>query len=102
MTFAIFFNALQFIGGIILSFGYIPQIIKTFKTKKVEDLSLVYYFNIFIGVGLMEAYSIYNLIHGIAVMFFITNTIALACCTSMLVLTFIYSRPKHIEKMKNI
>lgn len=100
MTLDMIFNLLQLIGGIILSVGYIPQIYKTFKTKKVEDLSLAYYFNIFIGVALMEAYAIYNATKGVAIMFLITNTIALACCTSMLILTFLYSRPKHVEKLK--
>lgn len=98
----IFFNILQLIGGIILSIGYAPQIWKTFRTKKVDDLSLPYYVNVFIGVALMEAYSIYNILHGVASMFFITNTIALVCCTTMMVLTYLYSRPKHIQKMQKL
>lgn len=92
MQLTVLFNLLQLIGGIILSVGYLPQIYKTYKTKSVEDLSTAYYFNIFLGVGLMEAYAIFSAIHGVAYMFLVTNTIAWACCTSMLVLTVKYRK----------
>lgn len=92
MDLGVFFNLLQLIGGIILSVGYIPQIAKTIKTKSVEDLSSAYYFNIFIGVGCMEAYAIYNAIHGIALMFLITNTIAWCLGGTMLMLTLKYRK----------
>ena len=87
---AVFFNLLQLIGGIILSVGYLPQIAKTIKTKSVKDLSTAYYFNIFIGVGLMEAYAIFSAIQGVALMFLVTNTIAWVLCGTMLVLTLRY------------
>lgn len=90
----IFFNLLQLVGGIILAFGYIPQIVKTFRTKSVKDLSTTYYIGIVIGVALMELYAIYNLIHGIAIMFFITNTISLVMCVTMLILTITYREKK--------
>ena len=90
MTWTIFFNLLQLVGGIILSIGYLPQIAKTIKTKSVEDLSTAYYFNIFIGVGLMEAYAIFSVIQGVAIMFLVTNTIAWALCCTMLILTLKY------------
>lgn len=86
------FNAMQFIGGIILSIGYLPQILKTIKTKSVGDISLPYYVNVMIGVGLMEAYAIYNALQGVAIMFLITNTIALSCCSTMAFLTWKYGK----------
>lgn len=91
--FGVIFNLLQLIGGIILSIGYIPQIAKTVKTKSVEDLSSAYYFNIFIGVGLMEAYALYNvLILGTAKMFLVTNTVAWLLGGTMLFLTLRYRK----------
>lgn len=92
MNLGVFFNLLQLIGGIILSVGYIPQIAKTVRTKSVEDLSSAYYFNIFIGVGLMEAYAIYSALNGVAYMFLVTNTIAWVLGGTMLFLTLKYRK----------
>ena len=79
-------NLLQLIGGIILSIGYIPQIKQILKTKSVSDFNITYLSSLTIGVGLMEIYAIYNLTQGIAIMFFVTNTIAFLLAATMLVL----------------
>ena len=79
-------NLLQLIGGIILSIGYIPQIKQILKTKSVSDFNITYLSSLTIGVGLMEIYAIYNLTQGIAIMFFVTNTIAFLLAAIMLVL----------------
>ncbi|PEM65287.1 hypothetical protein CN613_25415 [Bacillus pseudomycoides] len=72
------FNLLQFIGGVILSVGYIPQIIKIVKTKSVRDFSLIYLTGIFTGIVFMEAYAIYMwFVMHTAGAFMITNTIAM-------------------------
>lgn len=72
------FNLLQFIGGVILSIGYLPQIYKIIKTKSVRDFSRIYVGGIFVGIIFMEAYAIYMFfVMGTAGAFFITNTIAL-------------------------
>ncbi|HDR8302828.1 TPA: PQ-loop repeat-containing protein [Bacillus cereus] len=72
------FNLLQFIGGIILSIGYIPQIYKILKTKSVRDFSRIYVGGIFTGIIFMEAYAVYMyFVMHTAGAFFITNTIAL-------------------------
>lgn len=72
------FNLLQFIGGVILSVGYLPQIIKIVKTKSVRDFSRIYLGGIFVGIIFMEAYAAYMwfALHT-AGAFMITNTIAL-------------------------
>ncbi|GAA0071725.1 hypothetical protein UT300003_32500 [Clostridium sardiniense] len=97
MDLGVFFNLLQLIGGIILSVGYIPQIAKTIRTKSVEDLSTAYYFNIFIGVGCMEAYAIYSALNGVALMFLVTNTIAWVLGGTMLFLTIRYRKRAKIN-----
>ncbi|MDF9638846.1 MULTISPECIES: PQ-loop domain-containing transporter [Bacillus cereus group] len=72
------FNLLQFIGGVILSVGYIPQIIKIVKTRSVRDFSLIYLTGIFTGILFMEAYAIYMyFVMHTAGAFMITNTIAM-------------------------
>lgn len=92
MNLGVFVNLLQLIGGIILSVGYIPQIRKTIRTKSVEDLSSAYYKTMFIGVGLMEVYAIYNVLSGVALMFLVTNTIAWCLCGTMMILTIKYRK----------
>lgn len=88
-------NLAQLIGGIILTAGYIPQIIKTFKTKSVNDISLQYYGLIVIGVLLMEMYAIYQaVVNHAAGMFLITNSMALICCTTMFILVAKYRTKK--------
>jgi MtN3 and saliva related transmembrane protein len=74
-----FFSMLQLIGGVILSVGYIPQLIKIFKTRSVDDFSKLYLGAIFIGICLMELYAVYMyVILGIPEIkaFFITNTVS--------------------------
>lgn len=90
----ILFNTLQLIGGIILSIGYIPQIIKTIKTKSAEDFSALYFSSLVLGIFLMELYAIYNAIHGVAYMFLVTNSISLLLTDIMLVLTICYKKKK--------
>ena len=85
-------NLLQLLGGIILSIGYIPQIKQIMKTKSVSDFNFKYLFSITLGVGLMEIYAVYNLIQGIAIMFFVTNTIAFLLAVTMLVLNKKYRK----------
>lgn len=92
------FNALQFIGGIILTFGYVPQIIKVVKTKSTNDFHLGYFVSIWTGIMFMEAFAIYNGLQGIAVMFLVTNSIALACETILLGLILYYRYVKKINR----
>ena len=94
----VFFSLLQLAGGIILSIGYIPQIRKVLKTKSMKDFDIKFLASLVIGVGLMEVYAVYNVIQGVAVMFFVTNTIALLLAVIMLVLYSIYGRNKEDAK----
>jgi len=71
------FNLAQFIGGIILSFGYIPQISQIIKTKSVKDLNLKTFYFVFIGIFLMEVYAINLVINNAGHMFLVTNTMSL-------------------------
>jgi MtN3 and saliva related transmembrane protein len=71
------FDILQFIGGLILSFGYVPQLVQIIKTKSVKDLNFKTFLFVFIGIFLMEIYAINLVIHGFGHMFLVTNSMAL-------------------------
>jgi MtN3 and saliva related transmembrane protein len=88
-------NLLQLIGGLILTFGYIPQITKILKTKSVRDFSLVYLGSIFTGILFMEIYAVYMyfVVHA-AGMFFTTNTICLCLAATEFFLVLYYYNKK--------
>lgn len=81
------FSVMQLIGGVILSLGWIPQIIQILKTKSVSDLSLKAYLLMFLGISLMEAYAISLAVTGAGLAFLITNTLSL--CVVLFVITLI-------------
>jgi MtN3 and saliva related transmembrane protein len=81
------FSVMQLIGGVILSLGWIPQIIHILKTKSVSDLSLKSYLLIFLGISLMEGYAISLAVTGVGLAFLITNTMSL--CVVLLVIILI-------------
>lgn len=85
-------NLFQLSGGVILSIGYIPQIIKMIKTKSVSDFSFKFLLAVLVGISFMEVYAIYNFVFDIAIMFFITNTVSLLLSLTMVILYVKYSR----------
>lgn len=52
------FTAMQLVGGLILSVGWIPQIVQIIRTRSVADLSLKAYLLMLLGILLMEAYAV--------------------------------------------
>jgi len=45
-------------GVLLINAAYIPQIIKTYKTKNVEGLSITFFSMILFGVCLLQVYSV--------------------------------------------
>lgn len=88
------FDLLQLTGGIILSAGYVPQIIQIIKTKSVEDLNLITFLSIFIGILFMEIYAINLVISGAGLMYLVTNSMALLITGIMVLLILIYRKDK--------
>lgn len=79
-------TVLGLIAGALTSFGFIPQIIKGLKTKKMEDVS--YYMPIIIAIG-MTLWLIYGLIkNDLAIVS--ANAFGVACNISIIVLKRIY------------
>ena len=52
------FDFLQLLGGIILSVGYIPQIIKLIKTKSAADFNIKTFVMVWVGIFFMEIYAV--------------------------------------------
>ncbi len=80
------YGILQLAGGIILSVGYIPQIVKLVKTKSSGDFNLKTFTMVFIGIFLMELYAIDLVRNGSGVMYLVTNTMSLAIQAILIIL----------------
>jgi MtN3 and saliva related transmembrane protein len=86
------FDFLQLIGGIILSFGQIPQIIQIIRTKSAKDINLKTYIMMFTGIFLMETYAVNLVAHGAGGAFLITNTLSLFAIGIMIILILKYGK----------
>lgn len=84
------FTVMQLIGGIILSVGWIPQILQIIKTRSVADLSLKSYLLMLLGIALMEAYAVNLAAQGVGLAFLITNTLSLAVVSTVALLIIRY------------
>ncbi|AIQ19675.1 hypothetical protein H70357_25395 [Paenibacillus sp. FSL H7-0357] len=80
------FSLMQLIGGVILSLGWLPQIIQILKTKSVADLNLKSYLLMLLGIGLMEAYAVNLVLTGVGLAFFITYTMSLIVVSAVVIL----------------
>jgi MtN3 and saliva related transmembrane protein len=78
---------LGLIAGAITSMGFIPQLIKGYKTKKLEDVS--YYMPIILAIG-MTMWLIYGILKD-ALAIIIANAFAIICCMVLIFLKKIYS-----------
>lgn len=86
------FDALQLAGGIILSVGYIPQIIKLVKTKSSRDFNLKTFLMVLLGITFMEVYAVNLTMNGSGVMFLVTNTMSLIIQIVLVTLIYKYRR----------
>jgi len=91
MTMLTLVNLFQLFGGLILTFGYIPQIAKIMKTHSVKDFSRFYLGSIFTGIVFMEIYALYMYfaMHT-AGMFLTTNSICLVLASMEFFLVLYY------------
>lgn len=87
------FGIFQFVGGIILSVGYIPQIVQIFRTKSSEGLNFKSFGMIFAGILLYEIYAIsLVVINDSGHMYLITNSISTFLSGSMCLLIKIFAK----------
>ncbi|HEC72109.1 MAG TPA: hypothetical protein ENI36_00730, partial [Thermoplasmatales archaeon] len=74
------------IAGGVTSIGFLPQIIKGYKTKKLDDVSIYMPVVLAIGMALWFLYGF--LIEAIAVM--IANAFGILCCLILIIMKKIY------------
>jgi MtN3 and saliva related transmembrane protein len=80
----------QLVGGIILSFGWIPQIRQMVKTKSAKDLNQKTFWLLLTGIGLMEVYAVSLAMEGVGYAFLITNSLSLVLIVMILALIIKY------------
>lgn len=86
------FDILQLLGGIILSVGYIPQIIKLIKTKSAADFNIKTFVMVWIGIFFMEIYAVDLALGGNGLMYLVTNTMSLLVQSILVVLILKYRK----------
>lgn len=96
-----FFDILQLGGGIIMSFGQIPQIVQILRTKSAVDLNLKTYIMMFTGISLMQVYAVNLVVHGSGGAFLTTNSFSLITSGIMIVLILKYGK-KPVNNRQNL
>ena len=86
------FDFLQLLGGIILSVGYIPQIIKLIKTKSAADFNIKTFVMVWNGIFFMEIYAVDLALGGNGLMYLVTNTMSLLVQSILVVLILKYRK----------
>ena len=79
---------LGLIAGFLTSFGFIPQLIRGYKTKKLDDVS--YYFIFILALGMLIW-----LIYGILILqlpIIVANAFGVGFCISLIILKYKYSK----------
>jgi uncharacterized protein with PQ loop repeat len=93
---------LGYVGSAILTVRLIPQIFHTYKTKKVDDIHMLYLILDFMLSGTMLAYSagMYFDVHNIGTLPIIFgNVAATTCSVIMLIFKAIYSKKTHYNSI---
>ena len=75
------------IAGAITSLGFIPQLFRGYRTKKLDDIS--YYMPIVLMIGMTLWFTYGILIDSLAVM--IANAFGVCCCIVLIVLKKVYA-----------
>ena len=81
-----FWQILGFSAAALTMFGFVPQIIKIYKTKSVKDISLVALIEFSLGIFLWVLYGI----HLKNIVIIIANTVSLSTLVLALALYFRY------------
>ena len=75
------------VAGTVTSIGFIPQIVRGYKTKKLDDVS--YYMPTILAVG-MTLWFIYGVFsNAIAIM--VANAFGVGCCLTLMTMKKMYS-----------
>lgn len=83
-------NALPLIATILLAYSYIPQLIKTYRTKSVDDVSPAFWWSISGALTLMTVNAAYVFYLTGGYGYLITEIINLSLAVAMLTLVLKY------------
>ena len=86
MKTSLIFEILGTAGSLILCASAIPQIVKTYRTKRSGDLSIIYLVTLMLGLMLLMVYSLYVM----DFVFIFGNTLALSSTGVMIYFWFKY------------
>lgn len=87
------FCIFQLMGGIIMSVGYIPQIVQILRTKSSEGLNLKSFGMIFTGIMLYEVYAVsLVMLESTGYMYLMTNSISALLSGLMCLLIVCYRK----------
>lgn len=75
------------IAGAITSIGFIPQLIRGYRTKKLDDVS--FFMPVILAIG-MTLWFIYGLLQG-ALAVIVANTFGVGSCLTLLIMKHMYS-----------
>jgi uncharacterized protein with PQ loop repeat len=81
-----FIQALGTLGTLIICASVLPQVIKTYQTKKCSDLSIVYLGALMLGMALLETYCLYVK----DFVFLLGNTLSMASTGTLIFFWFRY------------
>jgi len=79
-----------YVAGFCTTLAFLPQVIRTYKTKSAKDISLGMYLVFCFGVVMWLFYGFY--IHSMAIIW--TNTATIVLAGSMLLMKIIFDRRK--------
>ncbi len=74
------------VAGAITSLGFVPQLMKGYRTRKLEDIS--YYMPTVLSIGMMLWFTYGIFINSLAIM--IANAFGVFCCIVLILMKKIY------------
>ncbi|HQQ06976.1 MAG TPA: SemiSWEET transporter [Candidatus Omnitrophota bacterium] len=83
-----YWEIVGFGAALLTSFGFLPQVIKIYKTKSVQDISLIALIQFAVGISLWLSYGV----HLKNIVIISANTVTLLVLASAFVLYFRYKK----------
>lgn len=87
-----FYGCLQLLGGVILATGYLPQIAQLLRTRRADDINLMFSVQVVLGVSCMQLYALHLYNTTGEVFFLVTNTCSLVLSGIVAMLKIHYSK----------
>ena len=75
------------IAGAITSIGFIPQLVRGYRTKKLDDVSYYMPTLLTVGMALWFLYGVFS--NALAIM--AANTFGVGCCLTLIIMKKMYS-----------